>query len=43
MDARKIFVKTTATGAIPALGGPLATASVTLNPLVVHMGVSYRF
>jgi outer membrane protein len=43
MDARKIFVKTTATGTIPALGGPPAKASVTLNPFVVHMGVSYRF
>jgi outer membrane protein len=43
LDARKIFVKTTATGNVPALGGPPAKASVTLNPLVVHMGASYRF
>lgn len=43
LDARKIFVKTTATGTVPALGGPPAKASVTLNPLLVHVGASYRF
>lgn len=43
VDARKVFVKTTATGTIPALGGPPAKANVTLNPLIVHAGVSYRF
>lgn len=43
LDARKIFVKTMATGTVPALGGPPAKASVTLDPLIVHMGVSYRF
>lgn len=43
LDARKIFVKTTATGAVPALGGPPAKAWVTLDPLVVHAGVAYRF
>lgn len=43
LDARKIFVKTTATGTVPALGGAPAKASVTLDPLVVHMGASYRF
>lgn len=43
LDARKIYVKTTATGTVPALGGPPAKASVTLDPLIVHMGASYRF
>lgn len=43
VDARKVFVKTTATGTIPALGGPPAQASVTLDPLIVHLGVAYRF
>lgn len=43
VDARKVFVKTTATGTIPALGGPPAKASVTLDPLIVHIGAGYRF
>lgn len=43
VDARKVFVKTTATGAVPALGGPPAKADVTLDPLIVHAGISYRF
>jgi outer membrane protein len=43
LDARKIYVKTTATGTVPALGGPPAKASVILDPLIVHMGASYRF
>lgn len=43
LDVRKIFVKTTATGTVPAFGGPPAEASITLDPLVVHMGASYRF
>lgn len=43
VDVRKVFVKTTATGTIPALGGPPASADVTLNPLIVQVGVGYRF
>lgn len=43
LDVRKIFVKTTASGTVTALGGPPATADVTLNPLIVHVGVGYRF
>lgn len=43
VDARKVFVKTTATGTIPALGGPPAKANVTLDPLIVHAGIGYRF
>jgi len=42
-DVRKVFVKTTATGSVPALGNPPVRASVVLDPLLVHMGVSYRF
>ena len=43
VDARKVFVKTTATGTVPALGGPPAKANVTLDPLIVHIGAAYRF
>lgn len=43
LDVRKIFVKTSATGTVPALGGPPAKATVTLDPLIIHMGASYRF
>jgi outer membrane protein len=43
VDVRKVFVKTTATGTVPALGGPSAKAYVTLNPLITHVGVGYRF
>lgn len=43
VDARKVFVKTTATGTVPALGGPPAKANVTLDPLIVHVGAGYRF
>ena len=43
LDARKIFVRTTATGSVPALGGPPVRAKVTLDPLVVHTGISFHF
>lgn len=43
VDARKMFVKVKARGTLPALGGPPARAEVTLNPLVLHAGVGYRF
>lgn len=42
-DARKVFVKTTATGTLPAIGGPDAVAHVTLNPVILHAGLGYRF
>jgi outer membrane protein len=42
-DARKLFLKTTATGTVPALGGPPVQAAVTLNPMLVSAGVGYRF
>ncbi|WP_158290010.1 OmpW family protein [Ramlibacter sp. WS9] len=40
LDVKKIFLKTTATGMV---GPAPANASVRLNPLLVHAGVSYRF
>ncbi len=43
VDAKKIWLKTTATGTLPALGGASAHAKVRLDPLVVTAGVSYRF
>lgn len=43
LDVRKVWVKTTATGVITALGGAPARAEVTLDPLITHVGVSYRF
>ncbi|SFD72538.1 OmpW/AlkL family protein [Paracidovorax konjaci] len=43
VDAKKIWLKTTATGTLPALGGAPAHAKVRLDPLVVTAGVGYRF
>lgn len=43
LDVRKVFVKTTASGSIPAFGSPPAHANVKLDPLIVHAGVGYRF
>ncbi len=43
VDAKKIWLKATATGTLPALGGAPAHAKVRLDPLVVTAGVSYRF
>jgi outer membrane protein len=43
MDLRQVFVKTSASGTVPALGGPAAKASVTLDPLIAHLGMGYRF
>lgn len=42
-DVRKIFIKTSATGSVPAMGGPSAKAYVTLDPLITQIGVGYRF
>ena len=42
-DARKVYVKTTGTGSVPALGGVPAQGEVTLNPLIVSVGVGYCF
>lgn len=43
IDVRKIFVKTSATGTVPALGSPPVLASVKLDPVVIHAGIGYRF
>lgn len=43
VDARKIFLKTKATGVLPAMGGAAARADVRLNPLVVFVSVGRRF
>lgn len=43
LDVKKIWIKTTATGTIPALGGAPAEAHLTLNPVVVHAGMTWRF
>ena len=42
-DVRKLLLKTKASGTLPALGGPPASVSIRLNPLVVHAGLEYRF
>lgn len=42
-DARYVFLKTRASGTAPAFGGASVTAEGELNPLAVHLGVSYRF
>ncbi len=40
LDVKKIFLKTTADGMV---GSAPASASVRIDPLLVHGGVSYRF
>jgi outer membrane protein len=40
LDVKKIFVKTSATGLV---GAAPASASVPLDPLLVHAGIQYRF
>jgi outer membrane protein len=43
LDARKIFLKTKATGTLPAMGGAAANADVRLDPLVIFASVGKRF
>lgn len=43
LDARKIFLKTKASGVLPAMGGAAARADVRLDPLVVFASVGRRF
>lgn len=43
IDVKKIFLKTTVTGTVPAFGGAPAYSRVSVNPLVIHAGLSYRF
>ena len=43
VDVKKLFVKTTASGTIAALGGAPAHADVTLNPVVFQVGAVVHF
>lgn len=43
IDVKKIFLRTTATGTVPAFGGAPASAKIRLDPTLVQLGVSYRF
>lgn len=43
VDVKKLFLKTTATGTLPALGGAPIKADATLDPLVIQAGVVLRF
>lgn len=42
-DVKKLYVKTSARGSLPALGGAPVSADVRLDPAVFHVGISYRF
>lgn len=42
-DVKKFFIKTTASGSLPALGGAPAKADIRLDPLALHAGVVVRF
>jgi outer membrane protein len=43
VDVKKVFVKTTATGFLAADGGAPVKAETTLNPVLIHLGVSAKF
>lgn len=43
VDVRKLYVDTSVSGVIAALGGLPVTASVDLDPLILSIGVGYRF
>jgi outer membrane protein len=43
VDVRKVYVRTTATGTVPVLGGAPVQATVALDPLLVSVGIGYRF
>jgi outer membrane protein len=43
LDARKIFLKTKASGTVPAFGGAPVNADIKLNPLVIFASVGKRF
>ncbi|CAM3786722.1 OmpW/AlkL family protein [Polaromonas hydrogenivorans] len=43
IDVKKVYVKTTVTGTVPAFGGAPAFASARVDPLLIHAGLSYRF
>lgn len=43
LDARKIYLKTKATGTVTAFGGAPVKADIRLNPLVLFVSVGKRF
>jgi outer membrane protein len=43
IDVKKLFVKTRATGTLPALGGAPVEARVRLDPVVFSAGLSFDF
>lgn len=43
IDVKKIFLDTKVSGNVPAFGGVPAYAKVSLDPMVIQAGVSYRF
>lgn len=42
-DVKKLFLKSSAAGLLPAMGGAPVSAQITLNPVVVHLGLSVNF
>ena len=43
IDVKKLFLKTTASGTLPALGGAPVTADAKLDPLVIQAGLLLQF
>jgi outer membrane protein len=43
LDVRKLFLNTSVSGTLPALGGPPVALHIDLDPLIVHTGIEYRF
>ena len=43
VDVKKIFIKTEVTGNVTAFGGAPAYAKATVDPLVIHAGLNFRF
>lgn len=43
VDLKKFYLKTTARGTVPALGGAPVSADVRLNPLVFQAGLAFDF
>ncbi|RCX11899.1 OmpW/AlkL family protein [Extensimonas vulgaris] len=43
LSVQKLYLKTNATGTVPAMGGAPVTASVRLDPLVTFLGVRKQF
>lgn len=43
VDVKKIWLKSSGSGSVPAFGGAPATADFKLNPMLVHIGVGMDF